>query len=341
MLHAAWIPSALAIAGSTAFALEVDRLYYQVNQPIEVRVPASPENASAELVLLRPDNTVVTRQPLDHGGSDRVDLAALFPAIFDLRGVHYVQLVVDGEPRDSALVLQPLVNRPRPTLRMVQRGPNRVPVVEGWQDPPADEVSMSGFRIYSEPHIVLDTTMGEITLSMRPDHAPNTVSNFIDLVEGGFYTNIPVHRVVAMTRNGHPFVIQAGDPTGTGSGGPGYQIDLEPSRLPHDLGVISMAREGSDVNTGGSQFFICLSRPGTEFLDGQYTSFGETVSGIEVVQAIAAVETQPGTDRPVNMPVVESARTIPAPPRVPADDAAAPSPAGGEAAPGAGAASGG
>ena len=298
-------------------ALEVDRLYYQVAQPIQVSLPSLDAGATADLVLLRPDNTIVARSSIEPAGG-LVDLTQEFADLFDLRTVHYVQLLVDGEATESPLVLQPMTNRPRPTLRMVQRGTQRVPTVEGWQEPSEAEVAMSGFRIYQEPHVVLDTTMGDIRLAMRPDHAPNTVYNFIDLVEGGFYTNIPVHRVVSVTASGFPFVIQAGDPTGTGMGGPGYQIDLEPSTLPHDLGVISMAREGSDVDTGGSQFFICLSRQGTQFLDGQYTAFGETKEGIDVVQKIAEVKTDPRTDRPLELPLVESARLVPAPPRTPA-----------------------
>jgi peptidyl-prolyl cis-trans isomerase B (cyclophilin B) len=121
-----------------------------------------------------------------------------------------------------------------------------------------------------------------------------------------------VHRVVAALANGSPFVIQAGDPTGTGAGGPGYNFDLEKSTLPHDYGVVSMARS-SDPNSNGSQFFICLSRSGTAFLDGRYTAFGEAVRGADAITAIKDVEVGQN-DRPVDPPLINSARTVPAPP---------------------------
>src|SRR5258708_35830605 len=119
----------------------------------------------------------------------------------------------------------------------------------------------------------METSLGDIELAMRPDEAPNTVWNFLTLCAGGFYTDIIFHRIKAVnpaTRS--PFVIQAGDPlqrkdvpaeaTGAGEGGPGYWINLEPSKLPHDFGVVSMARksDGSLPNLAGSQFFISLSR---------------------------------------------------------------------------------
>ncbi|MBL1218073.1 MAG: peptidylprolyl isomerase [Planctomycetes bacterium] len=175
---------------------------------------------------------------------------------------------------------------------------------------------MSGFRVYTEQNPVLHTTLGDIELMLRPDEAPNTAWNFRHLVEAGFYTNVSFHRIVARTGNGHPFVIQGGDPSATGSGGCAYNIDLEDTTLPHDLGVISMAREGQDVNTASSQFFICLSREGTQALDGQYASFGQTIDGIDVVQALGDVPVGPG-DRPIDMPYVTTAELIDAAPRVP------------------------
>jgi peptidyl-prolyl cis-trans isomerase B (cyclophilin B) len=151
--------------------------------------------------------------------------------------------------------------------------------------------------VYIEQEVVIETTEGQIVFRMRPEAAPNTVFNFLHLVRGGFYTDVLVHRVVAALKDGRPFVWQFGDLSGTGSGGPGYQVDLERSTLAHGFGVLSMAR-GADPNTNGSQVFVCLSRAGTSFLDGRYTSFGEAVSGADVIRAIAAVEVGEG-DRPV------------------------------------------
>ena len=94
-----------------------------------------------------------------------------------------------------------------------------------------------------------------------------------------------------------------GDPTGTGDGGPGYSIDLEPTKLPHDFGVLSMARE-NEPNTNGSQVFVCLSREGTQKLDGKYAAFAQAVRGADTILAIAGtplIPDRPGTD-PKNRP---------------------------------------
>ena len=170
----------------------------------------------------------------------------------------------------------------------------------------------AGLRAWTDRHVVFTTTLGDIEFRMRPDKAPNTVANFLDLVEGGYYTDIIFHRIIGARDGRDPFMAQVGDPTGTGGGGPGRFIDLEQSDLPHDFGVLSMARTG-DPNTNGGQVFICFSRKGTEFLDTQYCSFAQAVSGTETILALEAVETGE-QDRPNDPPVLKSARTIPAPP---------------------------
>jgi cyclophilin family peptidyl-prolyl cis-trans isomerase len=175
----------------------------------------------------------------------------------------------------------------------------------------------TGLRIYIERDVILDTTHGEIRIALRPDIAPNTAWNFRRLCEGGFYRAVPFHRIVPMTREGEPFVIQAGDPSTTGSGGPGYWLPIEPSILPHDFGVISMARD-VDPDSAGSQFFICLSRAGTARLDGHYCAFGYAVSGRETILSIADVElADVKSGRPADPPIIRDAELIPAPPRTP------------------------
>jgi peptidyl-prolyl cis-trans isomerase B (cyclophilin B) len=182
--------------------------------------------------------------------------------------------------------------------------------------PGADRRLLSGVRLYRERDVVLHTTKGDIRLALRPDHAPNTVFNFLRLCEGGFYRDVAFHRVVPMTRQGEPFIIQAGDPTGAGDGGPGYRLDLEPSGLPHEFGVISMARD-DDPDSAGSQFFICLSREGTARLDGDYCAFGYAMAGGEAILAIADVQLADlAAGRPVDPPLIESAELVPAPPRL-------------------------
>ncbi len=186
----------------------------------------------------------------------------------------------------------------------------------GWI--PAQEKIHSGFRVYVEQNAQLHTTMGDITLMLRSDEAPNTAWNFRQLIVDGFYTDIPFHRVVANAGNGHPFVIQGGDPSATGSGGCGYEIDFEASTLPHDLGVVSMARESTSLDSGSSQFFLCLSREGTSFLDGQYATFGQTIAGIEVVTQIGEVPTG-DAGKPIDMPYIIRAGLVPAEARIAGD----------------------
>src|SRR5262249_2735408 len=116
------------------------------------------------------------------------------------------------------------------------------------------------------------------------------------------------------------FVIQGGDPTGTGDGGPGYYLALEPSDLPHDFGVISMAR-ADEPHSAGSQFFFCLSREGTRRLDGQYTSFGYATEGGDAIRRIASGTLEdPGAGKPAHPCVVKRVELVPAPPRQPGVD---------------------
>jgi len=134
------------------------------------------------------------------------------------------------------------------------------------------------------------------------------------LIEGGFYRNVPFHRVLP------EFVVQTGDPTGTGLGGPGFSLDLEASTKPHAKGVVSMARS-RDPNSAGSQFYVCLSRERTKHLDRQYTAFGDVVEGLAVIDRIAATPLKdPRSGQPVRAPVIKSAKLVPAPPRKLAPD---------------------
>jgi cyclophilin family peptidyl-prolyl cis-trans isomerase len=128
----------------------------------------------------------------------------------------------------------------------------------------------------SDIQVVLATSRGDIQIRLRPDLARVTVSNFIYLVKKGYYNNISFHRVVS------DFVIQAGDPQGTGWGGPGYSIPCEYSPAPFKRGTMGMATAGKD--TGGSQFFICHSEQ--PHLVGRYTVFGQVVEGMDVVDQI-------------------------------------------------------
>lgn len=129
---------------------------------------------------------------------------------------------------------------------------------------------------------IIKTAKGEIALELYPKDAPISVTNFKQLADAGYYKGLVFHRVVP------GFVIQGGDPTGTGSGGPGYTTAAE-IKLPHKKGALAWARTGDAVNparrSSGSQFYITLEA--TPFLDGQYTVFGQTTTGMDVVEKIA------------------------------------------------------
>ena len=155
------------------------------------------------------------------------------------------------------------------------------------------------------PIATIEMANGDVMrLELYPDIAPNTVANFIELANAGFYDGLIFHRVISR------FMIQGGDPQGTGMGGHGYSIKGEfaangfENNLSHERGVISMARAG-DPNSAGSQFFIMHAD--YPALDGQYAAFGRVIEGIEAVDHVAEVQT--GTnDRPVEDQVIRSIR---------------------------------
>lgn len=288
---------------------------------------------TCELVLLDRDAAVLGRERVAPG---ELDLAAVFPQIRKTTRALRVQTLVSGSPEGSPVVVIPLATRP--TIRLADDlrpdGKTRYTRVVGWGDelldpanerhralkeswPKADPAPYSGFRIERDRDVVFETTAGRIRFVMRPDEAPATARNFVELADSGFYDGTIVHRIVPADRNGLPFVIQGGDPTGSGDGGPGYDIALEPSRLRHDFGVVSMARNDWP-DSAGSQWFVCLSREATARLDGQYCAFGYAVEGAEAILKIAAGElADPATGRPTKPESIVRAYTVPAFPWTP------------------------
>ena len=128
--------------------------------------------------------------------------------------------------------------------------------------------------------VKISTDKGDMIAELYDNETPITVNNFKSLIEKKFYDELNFHRVIPN------FVIQGGCPNGTGTGGPGYQIPCEvtsPKQF-HDRGVLSMAHAGR--NTGGSQFFICHSRQGTQHLDGNHTCFGKVIEGLDIISSI-------------------------------------------------------
>lgn len=152
---------------------------------------------------------------------------------------------------------------------------------------------------------------GTIVLELDADVAPITVTNFVDLVEQGFYDGLTFHRVI------EGFMIQGGDPTGTGLGGSSKKIEGEflangvKNTISHKRGVISMARSESDYDSASSQFFIV--QQDSLYLDGKYASFGKVTSGMEIVDKIAEdvqVEDDDGTVASENQPVITKVRVV-------------------------------
>jgi peptidyl-prolyl cis-trans isomerase B (cyclophilin B) len=142
-----------------------------------------------------------------------------------------------------------------------------------WSAPPSMQIDVKKQYI-----VTMETNRGTIELELYAQHAPKTVNNFVFLARQGFYDGVAFHRVI------DNFVIQGGDPTGSGRGGPGYKFEDETlgSPLKHGTGFISMANAGA--NTNGSQFFITHSPQ--PHLDGKHTVFGKVTSGMDVVNAI-------------------------------------------------------
>ena len=141
-----------------------------------------------------------------------------------------------------------------------------------------------------ETYAKFETTLGNFTIELFEEQTPKTVANFVTLTEKKFYDGVLFHRVI------DGFMLQGGDPTGTGRGGPGYQFadEFRPDLRHTSEGILSMANAGP--NTNGSQFFITLAP--TPHLDGRHTVFGKVVEGMDIVKKIGKTPVNPG-DRPV------------------------------------------
>ncbi len=187
--------------------------------------------------------------------------------------------------------------------------------------PPAPVVASKPDVVALYPIATIETVKGTIKIELHPEDAPNTVANFVTLAKKGFYDGLTFHRVVK------GFVIQGGDPTGDGTGGPGYSIKNETNKkLRHVRGAVAMANAGRD--TAGSQFYIVIDKPAPFLDNGNYTLFGLVTEGQEVAEKIRVgdkmtkvVITEPEPAPPVapGAPAVPGASPIPpAPPAAPA-----------------------
>jgi len=271
------------------------RIWYPPDQALKVSVKS---DVAVNLVLV----DFYTGKSMDTDGSTEispgsaeVDLRELFkktqaPSRFASAACYILYAVPKGKPL-AEFVGTPLVVE----VRVDKRAPGEGPIV---------------IKIEPLRYAVMSTDHGDMTLAFYYDVAPNTVTSFLTLAEEGFYDGLTFHRIVP------GFVVQGGDPRGTGIGGPGYQVDAEFNDRLHEEGVLSMARSGDPLepqgmpprsefaNSAGSQFFICLGR--TEHLDKRYTAFGKVVAGMDTFRSMAKVPLvgDPRMGRPEKPPVV-------------------------------------
>ena len=166
-----------------------------------------------------------------------------------------------------------------------------------WNTPPAMQIDTAKNYIAT-----VDTSLGSFKIKLFANESPNTVNNFVFLSQQGFYNGVIFHRII------RTFMIQTGDPKGTGGGGPGYSFaDELPTKRSYGPGIVAMANSGP--NTNGSQFFICTGSDARNLNNyPNYTQFGEVTEGMDIVQKIAAVQVGPGNpgenSRPTKPPVI-------------------------------------
>ncbi len=175
--------------------------------------------------------------------------------------------------------------------------------IKQWSSFPAMQIDSS--KTY---YAAVTTTLGTFKIELFANETPRTVTNFIFLSKQGFYNGVIFHRVIKS------FMIQTGDPTGTGRGGPGYKFaDELPPKHPYEPGIVAMANAGA--NTNGSQFFICSGNDSPSLNSfPNYTQFGRVIEGMDIVQKIASVQVGPGNpdeiSRPVNPPSITSIEIV-------------------------------
>lgn len=275
-------PAARA-ADATGRVLTPVKTWFSPGKPVEVKVAGQ---GDVKLVMTEfAGPPVAPRGPVDvAGGSGTVDLRTLFP-VLDAGGTYLLYAVAkDADVTKGVTQFQgtPLVVGVRADRRA--GAPNGPMVI----------------KVEPLQYVAVTTNRGPMTMAFYYDVAPHTVSNFVTLASQGYFDGIGFHRIVP------GFVIQGGDPRGDGTGGPGYQIDAEFNDRPHEPGVLSMARS-MDVNSAGSQFFVCLDYAQTKQLDRKYTAFGRVVGPMDAVKAIAAAPRNADNDRPNETQTIEKA----------------------------------
>jgi peptidyl-prolyl cis-trans isomerase B (cyclophilin B) len=257
------------------------KMWFGPAQPLTVHVDSK---APVSFVLTKFDGTAIpAKGPTDAPGGDAtVDLRTLFPEL-SAQGTYVLFAVPKGKGVGD-FVGTPVVIEVRS-----DKGTG----------------ALEGVKFEPLRYEVMTTDAGPLTMTFYYDVAPNTVDSFLRLSSEGYYDGLSFHRIVP------GFVIQGGDPEGTGTGGPGFSIGAEFNDHPHTEGVLSMARS-SDPNSGGSQFFVCLDYNQTRHLDGQYTAFGKVVSGMDAVKKIAGTPlADKENGKPASPQLIQKAEVFP------------------------------
>lgn len=354
MTHVAAALSLIALALSSApeLRLTAPRTYFSAFKPVEVTLAASGASTAspeAELRLIDP----ATGATLAGAGvavpTACVDVTDLFPALRDdppPRAV-LIQGYIGVEAAGTPLVLVPMWTPLRHVNALEaavldaarERSVARITQLLSLRPTALDELirrvapvspeprSFGGFRVIPDRRIVFQTSLGRVELALRHDQAPNACAAVLRLVDGGFYDGLTIHRVVPRDRDGNPFIIQLGDPSagtdGSGSGyaGAGERLGFEPTDLPQDFGVVSLARAPDDPDSASSQLVICLSAGAGRLIQGSLTAFAVIVSGADTLGSIEASPVGPRDpddpasprDRPLAPIVIERAFSVPAP----------------------------
>lgn len=277
------------------FVLAPSKMWYAPDQPIQINIQGQ-DNYSLVLTTFT-GKRVDAEASADVEAGKSVDLRTIYKKALSIPDTYVLYAVPKGQPLEK-FAGTPLVIEGREDRR--QPGPLLVTRVEPLR--------------YAQ----MTTDKGPVTMVFYYDVAPVTADNFLSLAAQGYYDGLTFHRIVP------GFVIQGGDPQGTGGGGPGYQIVGEFNDRPHEEGVLSMARlgdpqEGPGVmprpqyaNSAGSQFFVCLNYENTKALDRRYTAFGKVVAGMDAVKAIAAVKlVDPQAGKPEKPPEIKKVEVKP------------------------------
>ncbi|MGA3066191.1 MAG: peptidylprolyl isomerase [Tepidisphaeraceae bacterium] len=288
------------------------KMWYAQTQPVTVTV-----NSTQDVALICTDfaghPAIPKISPIVKAGST-VDVKSIFP---DISGTGAWLLY--AVPKASPSIAADAAAANDANGAMMPKDFLGVPLVlEVLQEKGQDNPEVT--RVVPLNYAVMHTDAGTMKMTFFYDSAPHTVDSFLTLSAEGFYDGLTFHRIVP------DFVIQGGDPTGTGLGGPGYHLDAEFNSHPHLEGVLSMARSGDPnedpttgimpraefANSAGSQFFICLNYHNTQQLDRRYTAFGQVIEGLDVAQKIGKSPlADPQNGVPKIATVIQSVRVFP------------------------------